>query len=111
MTCLTGQKNVSERLLNTQGMLKCYPCRLLAGRKLPLKWTESVSQEHFQEMNLALQEEGNSTADMSIGTICRLNALPNSIPVAATKLCKPKLIPFPVWELGGGNSYSTLISR
>lgn len=89
----TGQKNVSQRLVHTPGMCGCYPCRLLAKKKLPLKWPESVSQEHFQEMNLALQEEGSSTAGMSIRTVCRLNALPNAILVAAAKLCKPKLIP------------------
>lgn len=48
------------------GKIKGYPYRLLAGRKLLLKWTGSVLQKHFQEMNLVPEEEGNSTADIPI---------------------------------------------
>lgn len=61
-----AQECVSQRLVNTQRMLACYSCRLLVERELPLKGPGSVSQEHFQEMNLAREEEESSAADASV---------------------------------------------
>ena len=102
-----AEECVSQRWVNTQGMFKYYPWKLLAGRKLTLKQAGSVSPEHFQEMNLALKEEGTTAAGMSIWTLCRLNALPSLSRLQLQKLCKPKLIPFPMWEQGGADSSST----
>ena len=61
-----AEECVSQSVVNMQGMFKCCPHRLLAGRKLTLKRTGSVSPEHFHKMNLALGEEETTAAGMSI---------------------------------------------
>lgn len=74
------------------GNVEVLPLQLLTEIELPLKWTGFDSQEHFQVMNLTLQEEWNSTADKLVEK--NLRQMLSFIQVSAMKLCKSDLIPF-----------------